>query len=323
MKRITPKFNELIHSDLELVYSRMRETYALADPTIKAILNRFVSPGGKQIRPAIILLTGRMLDGPDDRIISFATAVEMLHTATLVHDDLIDSAQFRRGNPTINSQWSPDVAVLIGDFIFARAAHLAVDTGSLDVMELFTRTLTIIAHGEIAQLLGNQHGDMHESYYQRIYAKTASLFETSSFCSAILSPCSKTCQAAMKRYGYQIGMAFQIIDDVLDFVGNPAEIGKPVGSDLRNRIITLPFILYMEDHRDDPLLQLILNHETIDEEDLNKLIKAIQVSDAIKRSIQKANEFSQAGIEQLASMPNTVERSALIEIAHYIVDLRI
>ena len=215
--------------------------------SLNEAVDHLIDSGGKRIRPMIVILIGNSLGAPEDHLITLAAAIEMLHTATLVHDDLIDNSLLRRGTPTINAQWSLGAAVLTGDFMFARAAQLASQTGSLLLMEKFAQTLMTIVNGELDQLLREQSSDLREDYFERIYAKTGSLFEVASEGAAIISQADAATIQAMKRFGYNLGIAFQIIDDVLDFTSSQDQIGKPNANDLRQGLITLPTIYYLDE----------------------------------------------------------------------------
>ncbi|MBE0411422.1 MAG: polyprenyl synthetase family protein, partial [Anaerolineales bacterium] len=195
-------------------------------PDLSAALDHLLSSGGKRIRPTIALLTGGMLGAEPEKLITLASAIELLHTATLVHDDLIDGALLRRGIPTLNAKWSPAATILTGDFIFARAAKLAAETNSVEVMHLFADTLSIIVNGEITQLLANNSPINRQTYFERIHAKTASMFELATTAAAILSQTEKEIIKCLNVFGYEIGMAFQIVDDILDFTGTEKELGK-------------------------------------------------------------------------------------------------
>jgi geranylgeranyl pyrophosphate synthase len=289
-------------------------------PDLRLALDHLLSSGGKRIRPALILLTGRMLGASDASLITLAAAIELLHTATLVHDDLIDSALLRRGIPTLNSQWSPGATVLTGDFIFARAAKLAADTNSVEVMKLFAQTLSTIVNGEITQLFSSRCYIDRDKYYSRIYAKTASLFETSTSAAAMISPNQNQSLEAIRDFGHNIGMAFQIVDDILDFTGEQATIGKPVGSDLRQGLITLPTIIYIEDHPDDLDIKYLPNgHWSPEESHLDQLIESIRSSNAISSAYFEAETFIRKGITRLQQLQLSEERQALEELAEYIV----
>lgn len=285
-----------------------------------AALKHLLSSGGKRVRPAVTLLTGKMLGGEPSRLITLAAAIELLHTATLVHDDLIDGSLLRRGIPTINSQWSPAATVLTGDFIFSRAAKLAAETGSVDVMNLFAETLSTIVNGEITQLFDSKGLASREDYYQRIRAKTASLFELATGAAAILSPSGNSMREQVCRYGYEIGIAFQIVDDILDFTGDPVSTGKPLASDLRQGLVTLPALYYIEAHPNDKDMKDILAGNRYDDALINRVVNSIRSSGAIHQSLEEARQFVDRGIEALSALPQNIEHQALIDLAEYIVD---
>jgi geranylgeranyl pyrophosphate synthase len=287
-------------------------------PDLDAALAFLFDSGGKRVRPALALLSGGMLGGEPDRLVTLAAAIEMLHTATLVHDDLIDGAMIRRGASTINARWSPAATVLTGDFVFARAAKLAAETDSVAVMRLFAETLATIVSGEITQLFSSPGVASRQNYEQRIYAKTASLFELATAAAAILCRVDDDLVEAMRCYGNSIGMAFQIVDDILDFTGDQVKVGKPVASDLRQGLITLPALYYFEQFPDDPDLQAVLQGST-NNGLIERVVAGIRASGAIQQALQEANDFVQRGIEILEEMPISVERQALYDLGDYIV----
>lgn len=293
------------------------------DPDLGAAINLLVSSGGKRIRPTVSLLVGQMLGAPKQKLITISAAIEMLHTATLVHDDLIDGSLLRRGTPTLNSQWAPGATVLTGDFIFARAAKLAADAESVRVMKVFAQTLTVIVDGEITQLFSSRCIANRKDYYRRIYAKTASLFETSAATAAMISPVGEDTIEAMRQYGYEIGMAFQIVDDILDFTGEQATVGKPVGSDLRQGIITLPTLNYIELNSDDLNAREMLTGNCLDEERATQLAESIRKSPAIHRSMDEACHYVEQGIDNLKKLGDCREKEALRELGEYIVNRKL
>jgi len=290
---------------------------------VGAALHHLLSSGGKRIRVIVTLLTGKMLGADPDKLVTLAAAIESLHTATLVHDDLIDGALIRRGIPTLNAQWSPAATVLTGDFIFAKASKLAAETGSVEVMRIFAETLATIVNGEITQLFSSKWIANREDYYHRIYAKTASLFEASTTTAAILSNADHQVMNAMKQFGYEIGMAFQIIDDILDFTSEQTTMGKPVASDLRQGLITLPVLYYLENHPNDMDMKNILESSFCDENCLGRLLESIRESGAIKLSNDEARQSVQRGLDVLMKLPDSYERKALEDLATYIVDREI
>ena len=313
-------FTAPIEDRVKLVEERMRAQSEGHHPAVVAALHHLLGSGGKRIRVVVTLLTGKMLGADQDKLVVLASAIESLHTATLVHDDLIDGALIRRGIPTLNAQWSSAATVLTGDFIFAKAAKLAADTGSVDVMRIFAETLATIVNGEITQLFSSRWVANREDYYRRIYAKTASLFEASTTTAAILSNASEDVVDAVKEYGYEIGMAFQIIDDILDFTSEQTTMGKPVASDLRQGLITLPVLYFLENHPDDMDMKNILESSFCDEDCLGRLLTSIRESGAIELSLDEARNSVQKGLDVLMKLPESQERKALEDLACYIID---
>lgn len=301
----------------------MRGESAHHHPDLQAVLAYLLSSGGKRIRPTVSLLTGGMLGADEGPLLNLAAAVELLHTATLVHDDLIDGAMLRRGIPTLNTRWSPAATVLAGDYIFARSAVLAANTNSVVLMRIFSETLSTIVSGEITQLFTSRGSASRDDYYQRIYAKTASLFQTSAYCAALLSPVDEPVLEAMKTFGYNLGMAFQIVDDILDFTGEQATVGKPVASDLRQGLVTLPAIYYAETHPEDADMQLVLQGEYNDADAMLRLIDVIRRSGTVQQAMDEAREFTARGLDAISGLPDNAEHAALEDLAAYIVDREI
>lgn len=309
-----------VQEELRAVETLMRAQANDYHADLAAAMDLLISAGGKRIRPALTILAGKMLGAPYNTLITLATAIEMLHTATLVHDDLIDGSLLRRGMPTLNSKWSPGATVLTGDFVFACAAKLASETESVPVIKLFAHTLTVIVNGEIDQLLGSRCQADINNYHKRIYAKTASLFETSAKSAALVSNASASVIEALRRFGYEIGMAFQIIDDILDYTAEQATMGKPVGGDLRQGIVTLPALLYTAEHPNDPQARLLRDGKCLEDDQIDSLIDSIRKSDAIRKSHQEAVSYVERGLESLRALPSSEERFALEGLANYIVD---
>jgi geranylgeranyl pyrophosphate synthase len=308
-----------IQTLLDDVEERMRSQADQHHPDLGVALSHLLASGGKRIRPALSLLTGRLLGAEDHRLVTLAASIEMLHTATLVHDDLIDGAVLRRGIATLNSRWSPAATVLTGDFIFARAAKLAAETDSVRLMHLFSETLATIVNGEITQLFTSRGVASRDNYERRIYAKTASLFELSTWAAAILSPVEDEVVELSRRFGYSIGMAFQIVDDVLDFTGEQATVGKPVASDLRQGLVTLPALYYLEARPDDVDLRLILDGGD-NQPDMERVVLAIRSSGAIRQALDEARRYVDDALSLVGQLPDRTERQHLINLALYIVD---
>jgi geranylgeranyl pyrophosphate synthase len=315
----TVNFISPIQEAIEQVEERMLAQSDGSHPDLGAALEHLLSSGGKRIRPAVALLTGGMLGAEPERLVTLGAAIELLHTATLVHDDLIDGALLRRGISTLNASWSPAATVLTGDFIFARAAMLAAETDSVKVMHLFAQTLATIVNGEITQMFSSRGLANREDYYRRIYAKTASMFELATAAAALLSPVNEEVVRSVRSFGYDIGMAFQIVDDILDFVGEQTTVGKPVASDLRQGLVTLPALYYFESNPEDPEMKAILDGKLLNDERMNRLVSAIRMSGAIQQAAGEARHSIDCALKTLMEQPETIERDALQDLAEYIV----
>lgn len=289
-------------------------------PDLRAALEHLLGAGGKRVRPTIVFLVGNMFGAHHDKLVTLGASVEMLHTATLVHDDLIDGSLLRRGIPTLNARWSPAATVLTGDFLFGRAAKLAAETDYLPLMKLFAETLTIIVNGELTQMFAAKGIIERKNYYSRIYAKTASLFEMSALAATMIGTEDEGIRLAMKTYGYEIGMAFQIMDDVLDFTGDQDAIGKPVGSDLLNGLVTLPAIYYAESHPDNAEVKLLAEGGWGNTEKMEKLVKSIQASNSNRYAMDEATEHIEKALEAIKPFHASIEHQALTDLARYIVD---
>jgi len=319
----TVTFTTPVQEQIKLVEERIRAQANDNHPDLRAALEHLLSSGGKRVRPTVVLLVGNMLGGVEDKLITVGAAIELLHTATLVHDDLIDGSLLRRGMPTLNARWSPAATVLTGDFLFARAAKLAAEADHLPLMKHFAQTLATIVEGELTQLFTSRGLINRKNYFQRIYAKTASLFEMSARAGALVSPVDEEIVESMRVFGYEVGMAFQIVDDILDFTGDQTAVGKPLGSDLLQGLVTLPAIYYAEANQDDPDVVLLGEGGWGNQDRMERLVNAIRNSDAIRKSMQEAEGYIQRALDKLTPIHSSVERSALEDLAKYIVDRRI
>ncbi len=310
----------LIHDDLLLVEERLRDLAQVDFPALTGILSQLLQSGGKRLRPALVLLAARFYESDLDRTISVAAAVETLHTATLVHDDLIDNSLLRRGNPTLNTSWKSGVVVLVGDYLFGMAAMMASQSHSVELGEIFARTVAVICDGELRSMLDGKPWMITRSeYFRKIYSKTASLFATCSEAGAIVSDAPAAERAALREYGRNLGMAFQIADDILDFVGSEQTLGKPVGSDLRQGTVTLPAICYMESHAENPLVRRVRGGDTGDAT-LTEMVTQIRAADAVSASYAVARDFALQAKRDLTALPDLPCRNVLLDLADYVVE---
>jgi geranylgeranyl pyrophosphate synthase len=313
-----------VQDQLQFVEQRIREQAGEDHhPDLRSALEHLLSAGGKRIRPTLGLLVGNMLGAPEEKLITLGASVELLHTATLVHDDLIDGALLRRGMPTLNARWSPAATVLTGDFLFARAAKLAAETDYLPLMKLFAETLATIVNGELTQMFSARGIIERDNYYQRIYAKTASLFEMASLAACMVSTEDEEMRGSMKVFGYEVGMAFQIVDDILDFTGDQSAVGKPIGSDLLNGLVTLPAIYYAEANPRNADVLSLPEGGWKDTERVQRLVDNIRQSKATQQAMDEARQAISRALKALSDAPVSAEREALENLAKFIVDRKI
>ena len=315
---------ESIRDDLARVEEKLREKPQVEYEVLSAAIEHLLSSGGKRIRPALVILASRLYS-PEigSEAVALAAAVEMLHTASLVHDDLIDGSLLRRGIPTLNAAWTPGATILTGDYLFARAADLAAQAGSLRVMRVFADTLMVICTGELKQQFSDlQTRTRRDDYYARIYAKTASLLTLATLAAGMLRNAPEEQVAALREYGYNLGMAFQVVDDVLDFVGDQMHMGKPVGSDLRQGLVTLPTLCYLEEHPDDPLMVRILQNGRGSDEDIRQAVSAIRDSGAIDRALSEARDLARRSVAALLPLPAGPPRQAMEDLTDFVVQRR-
>ncbi len=308
-----------IQDDLQRVEDLLQEPVPDQHPAITGAVELLLGSGGKRLRPALVFLSAHLCGADPDVALFAAAGVEMLHTATLVHDDLIDGSLMRRGAETLNARWSPAATVLTGDYLFARAAYLVACTENVRLVRRFAETLMVICNGEIRQMF-DERGKVptFQEYERRIYAKTASLIALSAESGAILAHTNEAAIAAMRTYGARLGLAFQIVDDVLDFVADEWTLGKPVGSDLRQGLVTLPVMLFLEQNGDHPVLQRILTHGS-SEPMVQEAVQVIVASPAIERSLQVARNYIQEAKEALQLFPSSEYKAALLDLADFIV----
>jgi len=311
---------DLVREDLDRVEQKMRTMGESAYGPLAEAFLRLLGSGGKRLRPALALGTfGFFVDRASEKAVALAAAVETLHNATLVHDDLIDGAPVRRGNITLNAIWNRGATVLAGDYLFARAAGFAAETENIRVVQLFADTLRIICEGELRQLFSTrQWSQPKESYYPRIFAKTASLFASATRSAAILGGASSEQEDALYEYGYHLGMAFQIVDDILDYSGDETVLGKPVGGDLRQGIITLPFFHFLQTSPDPQGIIAMLEREPDGNGDgAGEVVALVRASDAMALTFQEASDFTEQAKADLERLPAGPYQDAFRQLADF------
>lgn len=309
-----------IEDDLRRVEALLREHPPEQHETIGLALDHLIDGGGKRLRPTLVLLSAHLCGASIDQAIFAAAAAEMLHTATLVHDDFIDGSLIRRGVETLNASWTPAATILTGDYAFARAAYLVAQTNNIRLTQRFAETLMIICNGEIRQMFnGRYEGNALQEYEKRIYAKTASLIALSAEAGAILAQAEDDKQAALRTYGEEMGTAFQIVDDVLDFVADEETLGKPVGGDLRQGLATLPVLLYLRAGSRSSAVRQAL-HGSWSDDVVQEAIQAVVASPAIEEALTKARQHVRKAKAAMDGFPDSPHRMALLDLADFTVD---
>lgn len=308
-----------VAGDIPLVGERLRDLAAGHHPLLGEALAYIFETTGKRIRPALILLSGKLGRYHLDRLVTLSASLEAVHTATLVHDDTIDEALTRRGLQTINAVWDSRVAILIGDFLFAQSAELAARLDSVRIMTLLSETVMAMSSGELRQYASTRDRVIDESdYFERIAGKTASLFSMCCEGAAIVSEQTPEQIAALRAYGMNLGLAFQIADDVLDFTSDEETLGKPAGSDLRQGTITLPAILLAQQLVPaSPLRRDLEQGATVD-----AMVRAVQESGVLDVALRRAEEYATSARDVLVLFPRSEARDSLEHLTDYVIARR-
>lgn len=313
---------QLIASDRQAVDTVIQQQLHSNVVLINQIGTYIINNGGKRLRPMLILLVAGAFAHKGTHHHTLAAVIEFIHTATLLHDDVVDASQLRRGHDTANTVWGNEAAVLVGDFLYSRAFEMMVSVGDMRVMEILSHTTNTIAEGEVQQLLNIHNADLDEQgYLHVIQSKTAKLFEASAELGAVLCNRNSSEQQAMASYGNHIGVAFQLIDDALDYTANAAELGKQPGDDLAEGKPTLP-LLHVLQHGTTEQQQLVRHAiEHGGREHIDAILSAITECDAIRYTVDKAREHASLAISALACIPSDNRyRQALEKLAHFAVD---
>lgn len=324
-----PVFEAMQQVEAKLRSSDSKLFAPLADAFVTLI-----GAGGKRLRPALALLAWGMTQpadaplGPTPQIAALAASVEMLHTSTLVHDDVIDGALLRRGAPTLNASWTGGSTVMAGNYLFGTAASFAAETESMRVIHIFSDTLRVIVDGELHQLLDRyNYSQPIDHYLQRIYAKTASLFCAATEGGAVLAGMDEGQIAALRSYGYNLGMAFQIVDDILDFTSDADSLGKPSGSDLNQGTLTLPFFNFVETlaDRDALVERLEAARDRADEGEVQvwrdlvrEVVVTLNTTDAANRARVEAQRYLDLARADLAPFAETPAKRSLLALCDFV-----
>ncbi len=313
----------LVGADLErvnrTVLDRMQSPVAL----IPELAGHIVAAGGKRLRPVLTLACARLCGYEGDRHVELAACVEFIHTATLLHDDVVDGSHLRRGVPTANAVWDNKASILVGDFLFSRAFEIMVADGSLKVLRTLSAASATIAEGEVDQLATtNDLSTTEERYLQVVSAKTARLFEAAAQIGAIVADRPDADERSLAAFGANIGMAFQLIDDVLDYSAHQATLGKQVGDDFRDGKITLPVILAFR--RGAPAERAFwrraLEEQRIEDGDLDRAIELMRRHGALAETVERARHYAGLALRSLDGFPRSPVREALADLVSFAVE---
>ncbi len=311
----------LVKSDLEATDQFISHQLQSDIPLIDELVRYILQCGGKRIRPLIVLLSARAFNHNDEHHIQLAAAIELMHTATLLHDDVVDNSTLRRGRKTAHMIWGNEASVLVGDFLYSRAFQLVVRVNNPVVLNIFADTTNLIAEGEVMQLLNCRNPNTTEkNYFDVIERKTAKLFEIASQLGPAISTPEKKFLEMMQKYGMHLGVAYQLIDDALDYRASSEETGKNIGNDLSEGKPTLPLI-YALHHASDAEKKLI--HDAIQNcssTHLEKIIDIIESTKAIEYTAQAAKHHAQQAISVLNHVPESPYRKALRELTEFVVE---
>jgi octaprenyl-diphosphate synthase len=301
-----------------VILERMQSKVAL----IPELAGHLIAGGGKRMRPMLTLACATLLGYPGTRHHKLAAAVEFIHTATLLHDDVVDGSGMRRGKRTANLIWGNPASVLVGDFLFSRAFELMVEDGSLRVLRILSHASAVIAEGEVDQLTAQRRIETDEDHYLDIIsAKTAALFAAACRVSPVVAEASEEAEHALEAYGRNVGIAFQLSDDVIDYASDAATMGKGVGDDFRDGKMTLPVILaYARGSDDDRAFwRSAIGGERISDDDLGRAIRLLQDSGALADTVERARQYARRAIDALAMFPASKAKAALTEAAEFAV----
>lgn len=318
---VLASIRSLVQSDLDAADKFICEELKSDIPFINQVVEYIVNCGGKRIRPLIVLLSARAFSHQENAHIDLAAAIELIHTATLLHDDVVDHSTLRRGNQTTNAIWGNEASVLVGDFLYSRAFQLIVRLKNFTIMDIFSHATNIIAEGEILQLLNCRNPDTSEqAYYDVIQRKTAKLFEVSSRIGTALSDYSPEQMHAMQTYGLQLGIAYQLIDDALDYQSSKEVMGKNVGNDLSEGKPTLPIIHALKKGSPAETKTIQEAIQTGSHEKLDDIIQIIESTGAIEYTLQAAKKHAKIASDILMHIPESPYRNALNDLAEFTVE---
>jgi octaprenyl-diphosphate synthase len=320
----TPALSQIfepIRGDLELV-DREFVRHVESQVTVIPQIGRYIqTSGGKRVRPAVLLMAARLGGYQGDRAVLYAAVVEFIHTATLVHDDIIDDSELRRGRLAVHSRWGNDITVLLGDYLYIKSMAMALTYDTLDIVRLLCDVTLRMIEGELYQLTKNGDADITEDeHLDIIRRKTAYLFSGSAQIGGMLGTISPEQQEALREYGFNLGVTFQLVDDLLDFTGDAKALGKPIGADLREGKMTLPLIhlLSQDEEVGEAIVRDIIASRSTTEEQWSELMRILQSHRSIDYAYRRAVEYAERAKKPLAVFPPSSERDALLALPDYV-----
>ncbi len=315
-----------IQDDLDQVDTTFQERATSGLDILNSASMHAIASPGKRLRTAITLLSGKLNTYRFDKLLPLSVAYEMVHLASLIHDDIVDEAKTRRGNPTVNALWGDKIAILLGDYYFAKTSGLVADIDDNRIDHLFAETVATVSEGTIMEMMTAGRIDLTvETYYEKIRHKTACLIAACSKGGAIVSEASDDEITQLHEYGMSLGIAFQIIDDILDYTENQATIGKPAGNDLRQGMVTLPLIYALQEQSDDSLsqkVQPLLNGAAHKEEDIQTVVSQVTQGYGISQAMVDAHTYANKAREALYHFPPSSNRDVLDELIDFVVSRR-
>ncbi len=311
-----PLYQTLTREGMQTVDAVIRRSLHSDVVLIRQMADYIVASGGKRLRPTLVLLAGSALSCADDKLYTTAAMIEFIHTATLLHDDVVDESEMRRGRQTANAMFGNAASVLVGDFLYSRAFQMMVASDSMRVVTIMSNTTNVIAEGEVLQLLNIGEIDLTENdYLQVIRYKTAKLFESAAQIGAVIAGANPIEEQALADYGLNLGVAFQIVDDILDYTGDAAVLGKSLGDDLGEGKVTLPLIYAMRHGSED---EKVLIANALKEGDASlfpQVLAVVRRTGALDATYAQAQTAVEVAIAALAPLPDTPAKTALIELA--------
>ncbi|MCA1037153.1 MULTISPECIES: heptaprenyl diphosphate synthase component II [Bacillaceae] len=306
-----------LDSDINIIEQSLEETVQAESPLLRNASMHLLQAGGKRIRPVFVLLSAKFGSYDISEIKKVAVALELIHMASLVHDDVIDDAELRRGKPTIKAKWDNRTAMYTGDYIFAKSLEVMTEIERPEAHEILAKTIVEVCVGEIEQIKDKYRFDQNlRDYLLRIKRKTALLIAASCQLGAVAAGVDESIHKKLYKFGYYVGMSFQITDDILDFTGTEKELGKPAGGDLLQGNITLPVLFAMED--EDIRREIVKVNETMDSKEIEKVISLIKNSGAIERSFTVSNQYLSKALAVLDTLPQNRAKKSLRDIAKFI-----